>query len=236
MHIHRLTGLLAALLLLVGGLTISSPAGASITAQGETVVVEAADGNVFEPATITINVGDTVTWRNTDDVPHTSTSEDEVWDSGALGEGEEFSFTFEEAGTFPYFCEFHPGMEGTVVVQEAAQQEEPAQEEEPTAVAEPTAEQEPVATEVPEDTTEGDQQGDTQDDQQGDDQQGGSGDDQQGDDQQGDTQDDQQGEMPEGTADTGAGGMAGGGVPVAAILAAFSLLFAGAYGLLRRQR
>ena len=212
MYIHRLTRVLAALLLLVGGLAITSPA----RAQGETVVVEAADGNVFEPATITINVGDTVTWRNTDDIPHTSTSEDEVWDSGALGAGEEFSFTFEEAGTYGYFCEFHPGMEGTVVVQEAAQQEETAEEEEP------------AATPVPEATTEADQQGDAQDDQQGDDQQGGSGDDQQG--------DDQQGEMPEDTADTGAGGMAGGGVPVAGILVTFSLLFAGAYGLLRRQR
>ncbi len=195
MHTYRLTRLLAALLL-IGGLTISSPAGASTTAQGETVVVEAADGNVFEPATVTINVGDTVTWRNTDDVPHTSTSDDGVWDSGALAAGEEFSFTFEEAGTFPYFCEFHPGMEGTVVVQEAAQQEEPTAEQE-----------EPAATEVPEETTEGDQQT-------------GSG-------------DDQQGEMPDHTPETGAGGMAAGGVPIAGVLAAFSLLFAGAYGLLR---
>jgi plastocyanin len=215
MHIHRFTGLLAALLLLVGGLTISSPAGASITAQGETVVVEAADGNVFEPATVTVSVGDTVTWRNTDDVPHTSTSDDGAWDSGALAPGEEFSFTFEEAGTYPYFCEFHPGMEGTVVVQEAAQQEETTQEAEPTAVAEPTAEQEPSATEVPEETTEGDQQGDAKDGQEA-----GAG-------------DDQQGEMPGHTPETGAGGMAGGGVPIAGVFAAFSLLFAGAYGLLR---
>ncbi len=207
MYIHRLTRVLAVLLLLVGSLAVTLPA----RAQGETVVVEAADGNVFEPATITISVGDTVTWRNTDNVPHTSTSEDELWDSGALGAGEEFSFTFEEAGTYAYFCEFHPGMEGTVVVQEAAQQEEVTEEEDP------------AATVVPEATTETDQQGDTQDDPQGDDQQGGSG-------------DDQQGEMPDGTADTGAGGMAGGGVPVAGILATFSLLFAGAYGLVRRQR
>ncbi len=207
MYTNRLTGLLAALMLLIGGLTISSPAGASITAQGETVVVEAADGNVFEPATITINVGDTVTWRNTDDVPHTSTSDDGVWDSGALAPGEEFSFTFEEAGTFPYFCEFHPGMEGTVVVQEAAQQEEPAEEAEPTAVAEPTAEEEPAATAVPEETTEGDQQGDAQDDQQA-----GAGDDQQDD-----------VEMP----DTGAGGTAGGGMgTVLVVLLAGVLLLA----------
>ena len=214
MYIHRLTRLLAALLLLVAGFTISSPA----RAQGETVVVEAADGNVFEPATITITVGDTVTWRNTDDVPHTSTSEDEVWDSGTLAAGEEFSFTFEEAGTYPYFCEFHPGMEGTVVVQEATQQEEETtQEEEPVATAVPeeaTEQEETAATEVPEDTTEGDQQGDAQDDQQG-----------------GDTQQDEDVQMP----DTGAGGMAGGGLPIGNAAAAASLLLAGGYALLKRR-
>ncbi len=213
MYTYRLTRLLAALLLLVGGLSISLPAAASAPAQGKTVVVEAADGLVFEPATITINVGDTVTWRNTDDVPHTSTSEDEVWDSGALAAGEEFSFTFEEAGTYPYFCEFHPGMEGTVVVQEAAQQEEATQEEEPEATAVPeetTEEEEPAATAVPEDTTEGDEQGGRDDDKQDED-------------------------KPEGMPETGAGGMASGGIPVPGIFAALSVLFMGIYGLLRRR-
>jgi plastocyanin len=142
MKIYRFARLFAVLLVLVAGLLVTSPT----HAQGRTVVVEAADGNVFRPATITINVGDTVTWRNTDDVPHTSTSEDDVWDSGSLGAGEEFSFTFEEAGTFPYFCEFHPGMEGTVVVQEAQQEAEPTAAVEPTETtqAEPTAAAEPT--------------------------------------------------------------------------------------------
>ncbi len=213
MYTYRLTRVLAALLLLVGGLSVSLPVAASAPAQGKTAVVEAADGNVFEPATITISVGDTVTWRNTDDVPHTSTSEDEVWDSGALAAGEEFSFTFEEAGTYPYFCEFHPGMEGTVVVQEADQQEEATQEEEPVATAVPeetTEQEEPAATAVPEDTTEGDEQGGTGDDKQDED-------------------------KPEDMPETGAGGMAGGSVPVPGIVATFSLLFACAYGLLRRR-
>ncbi len=157
MKIYRLARLFAALLVLVAGLLVTSPT----RAQGRTVVVEAADGNVFRPATITINVGDTVTWRNTDDVPHTSTSEDEVWDSGGLGAGEEFSFTFEEAGTFPYFCEFHPGMEGTVVVQEAQQAEPTAAVEptettqaEPTAAAEPTEATQAEPTEAAEPTAE----------------------------------------------------------------------------------
>ncbi len=176
---YRITRLFAALLLLLAAVITASPtAGASPAAQsGNTVVVEAADGNVFRPTTITINVGDTVTWRNTDDVPHTSTQDDGVWDSGTLNPGEEFSFTFEEAGTYSYFCEFHPGMVGTVVVEEA-------QDEEPT----PTATPEPT-----EDTdTGGTDQGDQQ---RGDDQQG-------GDTQQGETPHD----MPETGAGRMAGG------------------------------
>jgi plastocyanin len=50
-------------------------------------------------------------------VPHTATSDDEVFDSGTLNEGDEFSFTFDEAGTFSYFCQVHPTMQGTIVVE-----------------------------------------------------------------------------------------------------------------------
>jgi plastocyanin len=50
-------------------------------------------------------------------LPHTATSDDEVFDSGSLTEGGEFSFTFDEAGTFAYFCEVHPTMRGTIVVE-----------------------------------------------------------------------------------------------------------------------
>ena len=71
----------------------------------------------FSPDTLTVPVGTTVTWENSDSLPHTSTSEDEVWDSGTLESGGEFSFTFEEAGTFSYFCEIHPSMNGSVVVE-----------------------------------------------------------------------------------------------------------------------
>ncbi len=205
MYVYRLNRLLAALLFLVGGLTISSPVGAGITAQDETVVVEAADGNVFRPATITINVGDTVTWRNTDDVPHTSTSEDEVWDSGGLGAGEEFSFTFEEAGTFPYFCEFHPGMEGTVVVQ-AAQQAEPTAAVEPTETtqAEPTEAAEPTAVAEPTEATQAEPTAAAE----------------------------PTAEMPEHTPNTGAGGTTGGGMgTVLVALLAGLLLAAGGFGL-----
>jgi plastocyanin/phosphatidylethanolamine-binding protein (PEBP) family uncharacterized protein len=74
-------------------------------------------GMSFSPATITIQVGQSVTWVNTDSVPHTSTSDTGVWDSGTIGAGASFTRAFTTPGTFPYHCSFHTGMTGTVVVQ-----------------------------------------------------------------------------------------------------------------------
>jgi glucose/arabinose dehydrogenase/plastocyanin/phosphatidylethanolamine-binding protein (PEBP) family uncharacterized protein len=71
----------------------------------------------FTPATITIQVNQSVTWLNTDSVPHTATSDTGVWDSGTIGAGATYTRQFTSPGTFPYHCSFHPGMVGTVVVQ-----------------------------------------------------------------------------------------------------------------------
>jgi plastocyanin len=84
---------------------------------GDEQRVEIAD-LAFNPETVTVAVGSTVTWVNADpDVPHTSTSDDDVWNSDTLNEGDDFSFTFDEAGTFAYFCEVHPTMRGSIVVE-----------------------------------------------------------------------------------------------------------------------
>ena len=69
----------------------------------------------FSPATVTINVGDTVTWTNSDDVAHSATGSG--FDTGLLNQGQSGSATFSSAGTFSYICTPHPYMEGTVVVQ-----------------------------------------------------------------------------------------------------------------------
>ncbi len=71
----------------------------------------------FDPDTLTVAVGTEVTWNNEDGTDHTSTAEDDTWASGTLGDGESFSFTFDEAGTFAYVCEIHPSMTGEVVVE-----------------------------------------------------------------------------------------------------------------------
>lgn len=80
----------------------------------ETHIVAIEDG-AFSPAEISIEVGDTITWRNDDDATHTATSETN-WDSGDLAAGESFSFTFTRAGTYDYECLHHPEMRGTVIV------------------------------------------------------------------------------------------------------------------------
>jgi hypothetical protein len=92
----------------------------------------------FEPATVTINVGDSVTWTNDGDAPHTATAEGE-FDTGILNSGESDSVTFNEAGEFDYICSVHPDMTGTVVV-EAAGTAEPTDDASPTNgdTAEPT--------------------------------------------------------------------------------------------------
>lgn len=78
-------------------------------------------GFAFVPATLTVAVGDTVTWTNQDTAPHTVTATSGgTFDSGNLANGGTFSQTFASAGTFAYRCEIHPSMIGSVVVQAAA--------------------------------------------------------------------------------------------------------------------
>ena len=63
-----------------------------------------------------VAVGTTVTVTNTDGSPHTWSADDGAFDSGAIGPGESFEFTFTEPGEFAYFCNFHPSMTGTITV------------------------------------------------------------------------------------------------------------------------
>jgi plastocyanin len=66
---------------------------------------------------LTVSLGTTVTWVNSDSVPHTSTADNGAWNSGTLQAGGQFSVTFQSAGTLSYFCTIHPGMVGSVIVQ-----------------------------------------------------------------------------------------------------------------------
>jgi plastocyanin len=76
------------------------------------------NGFQFLPGEIEIKVGTTITWTNEDSAPHTVTANDRSFNSGRLEQGQTFSFTFDTAGEFEYFCEYHPGMAAVVVVTE----------------------------------------------------------------------------------------------------------------------
>ncbi len=76
----------------------------------------------FQPGSLSISVGDTVTWTNNDSfTSHTTTSDTNVWDSGALANGQSFSFTFLTAGTYTYSCTIYPSMHGTITVSDGTQ-------------------------------------------------------------------------------------------------------------------
>ena len=74
------------------------------------------DNFVFGPQAITVPVGTTVTWTNSDDIPHTAVSTDGVFKSKVMDTNEKFSYTFTKSGTYPYYCSVHPKMTGQVVV------------------------------------------------------------------------------------------------------------------------
>jgi len=102
--------------------TVSAPVGSAVPGCEET-------DECFIPSTITVGVGDTVTWSNDDNAAHTVTSgsaaegPDGNFDSSLFMAGTTFSWTAEAAGEYPYFCMVHPWMDGTVIVGEAMAEE-----------------------------------------------------------------------------------------------------------------
>ncbi|MFW2340293.1 MAG: hypothetical protein ACN4GK_09610, partial [Acidimicrobiia bacterium] len=72
----------------------------------------------YEPTTVTIKVGDTVRWVNPTSIQHTATLEG-LFDSGPVGQGGSFTYTFEETGTFHYLCSIHGAalQSGTIIVE-----------------------------------------------------------------------------------------------------------------------
>ncbi len=74
----------------------------------------------FSPATLTIKTGTTVTWMNQDGAPHTIASDPGsvvAFTSESLANGASYQFTFNQTGTYSYYCTIHPSMKGTIIVQ-----------------------------------------------------------------------------------------------------------------------
>jgi len=96
----------------------SSQSGSSESTSGEQVSIK---DYTYGPENLTVKKGTTVTWTNEDSVGHTVTVDDPSNggpESELFGKGETFSYTFDEVGEFPYFCQPHTYMKASVTVTE----------------------------------------------------------------------------------------------------------------------
>ena len=74
------------------------------------------DASKFEPAAVTVKVGDTVVWVNNDVVAHTATSKTGRFDSGLIAPGKSWTYRANRIGEFAYTCTYHPTMNATLRV------------------------------------------------------------------------------------------------------------------------
>jgi plastocyanin len=112
---RRRLAALAALVALAGVL------GAGAVTAGATPVGVVIEHYAFAPAQLSVTVGDTVTWTNSDTASHDVTSiGGGPLKSPLLAKGQSYSLTFATAGTFRYTCTVHPDMVATVAVKAAA--------------------------------------------------------------------------------------------------------------------
>jgi len=106
-----------------GGATAPSPATRPTPTPVPTATPTPAGGDAvtivdlaFEPASLTVEPGTTVTWTNTGVAPHTVSAKDGSFGSGMLQSGATFEQTFADPGTYAYLCQVHPEMSGTIEV------------------------------------------------------------------------------------------------------------------------
>jgi len=107
---------------LIGAAIGTVLAGSVLFAKAQTAAAAAVgiDNFTFNPQTVTVKAGTTVTWTNKDDIPHGIAATNNAFKrSPALDTDDSFSFTFTTPGTYQYFCYVHPHMTGTIVVEAA---------------------------------------------------------------------------------------------------------------------
>jgi plastocyanin len=100
-------------------------------------------GNAFGPTTLTINVGDRVTWVNHDQVPHdaTTTNAPVSFRSPMMEQGDTWMYQFTTPGTYEYYCSIHPSMRAKIIVKAAAEPEPEPSEPRTSAPAPPPKEE-----------------------------------------------------------------------------------------------
>jgi amicyanin len=107
---------------LIGAAVGTVLAGGVLLAQAQSPAAAAVsiDNFTFNPPTLTVKAGTTVTWTNKDDIPHgIAAAGNIIKRSNALDTDDKYSFTFTTPGTYQYFCYIHPHMTGTIVVEAA---------------------------------------------------------------------------------------------------------------------
>ncbi|MDQ3730115.1 MAG: cupredoxin domain-containing protein [Actinomycetota bacterium] len=87
---------------------------ADSTESGDAVEIVEFD---YAPKEIAVPTGTTVTFTNQDTAPHTATADDSSFDTESLSKGDSAEETFDEPGTYTYYCRFHVFMKGSVVVE-----------------------------------------------------------------------------------------------------------------------
>ncbi len=103
--------------LALSGVAALALAGSVLAANASVRITESNNRYSFGPAKVFVNVGQSVTWTNGSDAPHTVTSNSGTeLASSTLNAGATFSHTFSTTGSFPYHCSVHLYMKGTVVV------------------------------------------------------------------------------------------------------------------------
>ncbi len=105
---------LAAAALAACALAALAIGGASLAGTGDTTV--SVKDFAFQAMDIVVPAGATVTWKNLDGEPHTVTSVDGLFRSGALDTGDSYSQRFAKPGVYRYLCSIHPRMVGSVTV------------------------------------------------------------------------------------------------------------------------
>src|SRR5690349_13818526 len=100
-------------LIVVGFTAYGRRAHAHATNDANEIVIQ---NFAFEPSTLTVKVGEKVTWVNRDDEPHTATATDKRFNSKTLENGDRFSTEFTAPGTYKYYCALHPKMTGQIIV------------------------------------------------------------------------------------------------------------------------
>ena len=80
----------------------------------------AIQNSVFNPVTLNVQVGTTVTWINRDPHPQDVVSDSGLFDSGNLTNGQSYNYTFNQTGNYTYHSSLHPSMDGTIVVSTTA--------------------------------------------------------------------------------------------------------------------